>query len=192
MCVHIKCSFVLWWHQVDFSTGWFAIKNLFLSFQLGNARHIRKISFFQHVGGGRGHNGELWTVLCGLITRGVRWHKGNDTQMWWFGLFIYWDNFHFIWIEFECHPMVQSCLSGDGASPIMFLWIQCHKIREYVCIFWRSMVVVFWNSCSRISFYDLCLYCMWVTMVCGCLYVVIFLKDYFIFRTEGMCPDDLD
>lgn len=31
----------------------------FLSFQLGNIRHIRKISFFHHAGGGRGDDGEL-------------------------------------------------------------------------------------------------------------------------------------
>lgn len=31
----------------------------FLSFQLGNIRHIRNFSFFHHAGGGGGHDGEL-------------------------------------------------------------------------------------------------------------------------------------
>lgn len=64
---------------------------MFLSFQLGNSRHIRKISFFQHVGGGKGDNGELCNVLCGLIATGVsvREYKGNYTQMWRCGLFRY-------------------------------------------------------------------------------------------------------
>lgn len=31
----------------------------FLSFQLGNIRRFRKVSFLQHAGGGKGHDGEL-------------------------------------------------------------------------------------------------------------------------------------
>lgn len=33
--------------------------SVFLSFQLGNIRHIRKVSFLHHAGRVRGHNGEL-------------------------------------------------------------------------------------------------------------------------------------
>lgn len=40
----------------------------FLSFQLGNIRHIRKFSFSHHAGGGRGHNGELCDKRSNVIT----------------------------------------------------------------------------------------------------------------------------
>lgn len=36
----------------------------FLSFQLGNIRHIRKVSFFHHAHGGKGHSGELCNKWC--------------------------------------------------------------------------------------------------------------------------------
>lgn len=54
----------------DFSTDWIVFFSFFLkifpflSFQLGNIRRIRKISFFHHAGGGRVHNGELCNKWC--------------------------------------------------------------------------------------------------------------------------------
>lgn len=52
-----------------------------LSFQLGNIRHIRKISFFHHAGGGRGHNGELCNKGSDVITTVVevrRYFRGGS------------------------------------------------------------------------------------------------------------------
>lgn len=47
----------------------------FLSFQLGNIRHITKISFFHHAGGDKGHNGELCNEGSDVITTVVEVRK---------------------------------------------------------------------------------------------------------------------
>lgn len=155
---------------------------MFLSFQLGHSRHIRKISFFQHVGGGKGDNGELCNVLCGLIATGVsvRKYKGNDTQMWRCGLFRYWDYFHLIWIGVP-PLMVESRLSWRCFSSHQ-VSLDSHKILEFA-YFGRLYVVVYWNSCSRIVCYNLCIF---IACVLGCFYMLWF---FFSWRIEDT---DLD
>lgn len=44
----------------------------FLSFQLGNIRRIRKVSFLHQAGGGKGHDGELCNARSDVMTTAVR------------------------------------------------------------------------------------------------------------------------
>lgn len=53
----------------------------FLSFQLGNIRHIRKISFFHHAVGGRGHNGELCNKRSDAITTVVEVRRYMEMEV---------------------------------------------------------------------------------------------------------------
>lgn len=74
----------------------------FLSFQLGNLRHIRKISFFHQAGGGTGHNGELCNKRSDVITTVVEVRKCIEMVVW----FIPQDNLLCVYIRAECHSLV--------------------------------------------------------------------------------------
>lgn len=66
--------------------------SVFLSFQLGNIRHIRKVSFLHHAGRVRGHNGELCDERWG-DDNNSSWGKERSLLKWHNGAFVPWGLF---------------------------------------------------------------------------------------------------